>query len=138
MTTKAKTRMIIFGSFCLAFFGYLIFSVFAYTVDLYKLNKNKDNLQREYITLQENAEELKIEITKLQDPEYLAKFARENYLYSKEGELIIKINETNPEKMAVSTKDKADRLIVTASLAAIGLIFLYILIRSTKKRNQEA
>ena len=33
------------------------------------------------------------EISKLQDPEYLAKYAREKYLYSKDDEIIIKIED---------------------------------------------
>ena len=38
-------------------------------------------------------EELNDEINKLQDPEYMAKYAREKYLYSKKGEIIIKIED---------------------------------------------
>jgi cell division protein FtsB len=38
-------------------------------------------------------ENLKEEINRLQDPEYMAKYAREKYLYSKNGEIIIKIEE---------------------------------------------
>ena len=34
---------------------------------------------------------------KLQDPEYVAKYAREKYLYSKDGELIIKIVDENEQ-----------------------------------------
>lgn len=137
MTRQAKTRLVVFGPFCLVLIGYLVFSMFSYTVSLYKLTKEKENLQNEYIILQENADELKVEITKLQDPEYLAKFAREKYLYSKDGELIIKINEAKQEELITSAKNRADEVIIKASLIAVGLIFLYILIRSTKKRNQE-
>jgi cell division protein FtsB len=36
---------------------------------------------------------LKEEINRLQDPEYMAKYAREKYLYSKNGEIIIKIED---------------------------------------------
>ena len=38
-------------------------------------------------------ENLKEEINKLQDPEYMAKYAREKYLYSKDDEIVIKIEE---------------------------------------------
>ena len=34
---------------------------------------------------------LETDVKKLQDPDYVAKYAREKYLYSKDGELIIKI-----------------------------------------------
>ena len=38
-------------------------------------------------------EELKATVTKLQDPDYVARYAREKYLYSKDGEIIIRIPE---------------------------------------------
>ena len=38
-------------------------------------------------------EVLNDEISRLEDPEYLAKYAREKYLYSKKDEIIIKIEE---------------------------------------------
>ena len=41
----------------------------------------------------EEEENLKEEITRLQDPEYMAKYAREKYLYSKDNEIILKIEE---------------------------------------------
>ena len=34
---------------------------------------------------------LNSDIKKLEDPEYVARYAREKYLYSKDGELIIRI-----------------------------------------------
>ena len=50
--------------------------------------------------LEEQEEILKTDIQRLEDPEYVAKYAREKYLYSKEGELIIRIpdNNTNDNK----------------------------------------
>ena len=34
-----------------------------------------------------------MDVDKLQDPDYIARYAREKYLYSKDGEFIIKIPE---------------------------------------------
>ena len=50
-------------------------------------------LQTEYKEKLAEEEELKEEINKLQDPEYMARYAREKYLYSKKNEIIIKIEE---------------------------------------------
>ena len=44
-----------------------------------------------YKDILEDEDNLKTEINKLQDEEYVARYAREKYLYSKDGELIIKI-----------------------------------------------
>ena len=37
-------------------------------------------------------DELSDEVNKLQDPEYVAKYAREKYLYTKDGEIIIDVS----------------------------------------------
>ena len=42
-------------------------------------------------SLEEEEENLNNEIKKLQDSDYLARYAREKYFYSKNGELIIRI-----------------------------------------------
>ena len=41
--------------------------------------------------LQKEEEELKADVERLQDPDYVARYAREKYLYSKDGEFIIKL-----------------------------------------------
>ncbi len=55
----------------------------------------KKKLEKEYQELQDKQEVLKQEVVKLQDPEYVLRYAREKYGYSKDGELIIRINENN-------------------------------------------
>ena len=46
-------------------------------------------------SLLDEKEVLETDVIKLQDPEYVAKYAREKYLYTKDGELIIKIIDEN-------------------------------------------
>ncbi len=55
----------------------------------------KKKLEKEYEELQDKQEVLEQEVVKLQDPEYVLRYAREKYGYSKDGELIIRINENN-------------------------------------------
>ena len=45
------------------------------------------------IIAKEKEEELKLDANKLQNPEYVARYAREKYLYSKDGELILRIDD---------------------------------------------
>ena len=52
--------------------------------------KEMQKLEQEYQNKLAEEEELKNE---LQDPEYMARYAREKYLYSKNNEIIIKIEE---------------------------------------------
>ena len=48
-------------------------------------------LTDEYNKLMQEEKQLKSDVNKLQDPEYVARYAREKYMYTKDGELIIKI-----------------------------------------------
>ena len=60
-----------------------------------KNKKEKKDLETKYSKLLSDKEVLETDVKKLQDPDYVAKYAREKYLYSKDGELIIKIVDNN-------------------------------------------
>ncbi len=65
----------------------------SYVSQIVKNNNEIKNLNNIYNDRLAEEENLKDEINRLQDPEYMAKYAREKYLYSKNGEIIIKIEE---------------------------------------------
>ncbi len=135
MTAQAKNRLIVFGPICLLLIGYFAFTVLSYTATLYQLKKEKAELEQTYQELQKHADELKIEINKLHDPDYIAKYARENYLYSKEGELIIKINESQEEVATKEKKLEINKDVLLVSFAVLFFIFLYILLHDKKKKK---
>ena len=83
---KKARRMVTFGvaSFLLIIIiSITLFSVFTEILDKYK---EKNELENQLIALEND-------VKKLEDPEYLARYAREKYFYSKDGELIIRIPE---------------------------------------------
>ena len=65
-------------------------SVFVEIIDKYN---EKSSLENKLLKLEEKEKELEGDVKKLEDPEYLARYAREKYFYSKDGELIIRIPE---------------------------------------------
>ena len=56
---------------------------------IYANKKEAEELESKYAELIEKEENLENEVVKLQDPEYVAKYARERFLYTKEGEIVI-------------------------------------------------
>jgi len=74
----------------LSFFGY---KMYYYWPKIFTNFQEKKELENRYNLLLEEEETLHSNIIKLQDPEYIARFAREKYLYSKNGEIIIRIIE---------------------------------------------
>ena len=82
--------------YCFVFICLLIYSAYVTFVSCGKIidkYQEKKELEKKYTSLIAEEELLEKEVNKLQDPEYIAKYAREKYLYSKDGEYIIKIVE---------------------------------------------
>lgn len=77
------------------FFGVLIsmlfYKLFYNISQINDMKKQKSSLEKKLVELSDEKEVLESDIQKLQDPDYIAKYAREKYLYSKDGELIIRI-----------------------------------------------
>ena len=91
---KNVKRILVFGfvSVCIIFFVMLtVYNVVTQIIDKYK---EASELEKQMLVLDEKEEELNSEIVKLQDKDYLARYAREKYFYSKNGELIIRITDT--------------------------------------------
>lgn len=59
--------------------------------------KSVSELNSQYTELLENEASLESEVTKLQDSDYVARYAREKFLYSKDGEMIIRLPEEKSE-----------------------------------------
>lgn len=88
---KVKFRLFfIFILFC-SVIGYLSYNLFSNVSKIMKINREKNELNDKLATLKEEEETLNSDIKKLKDPDYVARYAREKYMYSKEGELIIRI-----------------------------------------------
>lgn len=51
-------------------------------------------LQSSYEELLDTEEALKAEVQKLQDPEYVERYAKEKFLYTKDDEIIIRKTDT--------------------------------------------
>ena len=129
---KSKKRKAIFIPLSLFIIGYFIFNFCYYSYRIMVLEKTRSDLNSELSTLQKKEEILTSDIQKLKDPEYIAKFARENYMYSKDGEYIIKIEDDN-----VIDEQKSDpfdyRYVIYVSCGCFILLIFYIV----KKKNSD-
>lgn len=94
---KKKTkRMFVFGILSIIVILGVSISIVKIINQIIDKYREADALEEKMADLTEKEEELNNEINKLQDKDYLARYAREKYFYSKDGELIIRIpNEKN-------------------------------------------
>ncbi len=93
MSNKTRFRVTFLGISLIIASIVFVTSSFSYVSQILKTKEEINTLNLTYNDKLEKEEELKDEINKLQDPEYMAKYAREKYLYSKDDEIIIKIED---------------------------------------------
>lgn len=92
-TKKMQRRMLLFGVSSFAIIMATTFTIGSYWVEIYDKYQENKRLDEELADLKDKELELRLDAERLQDPDYIARYAREKYLYSKEGEFIIKIPE---------------------------------------------
>lgn len=133
VSKSAKKRLLLFGTLSFAVIIYFFITLTTYTLNIIDLNHEKKELKNQLLVLKEDEENLNIELKKLQDPDYIARFARENYLYSKNGEYIIKIqdNKKTTKKTNIN-HEKSIHYIVIGVGSFLTILGIYVLRHMTK------
>ena len=90
---KSRRRMILLGFTSIIIIFVMTFTIGKYWVEIFEKYQEKKELDKELTLLKEKEEELKVDAKKLQNPDYVARYAREKYRYSKDGEFILQIPE---------------------------------------------
>ena len=72
--------------------GILIYNCLSNIKLINDMKEEKKVLEDKIVVLQEEKESLENDILKLKDPDYIAKYVREKYYFSKDGELILKMD----------------------------------------------
>jgi len=90
---KKRRRMLFLGLTSIIIIVAMTFTIGKYWVEIVEKYQEKKDLENELTRLKEKEEELKVDANKLQNPDYIARYAREKYQYSKDGEYILKIPE---------------------------------------------
>lgn len=93
LSPKTKFRVTFLFLCVIISFSFFIYTLFSNVTQMINNVKENKSLKEEYADSLKKEDELNSEIEKLQDPEYLARYAREKYLYSADNEIIIKIEE---------------------------------------------
>lgn len=129
---KYRRRLLFFGTISLIVIGYFIISFGSYLANIKRLTKENENLQQELINMKENEENLKVEIQKLKDPEYVARYARENYLYSKDGEYIINIKDGTVVTSDATKENTFPKIYILISGTVLIVIIGYVIFKPKK------
>lgn len=93
VSKKDKRRLVLISFVLISLIVALVGSVFKDWVQILDNKKQVKVLSESYNQLMDEEAALKSEVTKLQNPEYVARYARETLLYSRPNEIIIKTEE---------------------------------------------
>lgn len=88
---KRVKRIVLLGTLSIAIIIGTTYTIGKYWIEIYDKYKEKKELKTKLVELKDKEEELKVDASKLQDPDYIARYAREKYSYSKDGEIILRI-----------------------------------------------
>ncbi len=129
---KLKVRMMLTFIVAIVLFGYVSFSIINYSVSKKKFENEERILETKLYELKDEETDLNQEISKLKDDDYLARYAREEYLYSKDGEYVIKIeekseNKPNEEIEMVGIPKYLTLLNILIAGAIVGTLIAFIL-----------
>ncbi len=131
VTKASRRRLLFFGTISIGIIAYFVFSLAYYTTSIFHLQKEEKKLTQNLTSLKADEKNLKTEIEKLKDPEYLARYARENYLYSKDGEIVIQLQKES-KVVASSPKENNHTYIFFGG----SVILLFVIGYVIQKANQ--
>lgn len=90
---KTRARLVLFVPVCCFVVLAVCTAVGNYWVQIADKYQEKQELSERMLALREKEAQLKVEASRLEDPDYVARYAREKYMYSKDGEIIIRLPE---------------------------------------------
>lgn len=133
ITKASKRRLLLFGTISIAVILSFFVSLSCYIVDIYNLKIEEQQLKEQLLELEHNEDNLKTQIDMLKDEEYLAKYARENYLYSKDGEIVFKIESSEKlDKKDISKISFDSKYLIFAGVGMIIILILYVALKKGK------
>ncbi len=91
VVNKKRRRTLLLGLLSIFIIFGVTFSIGKYWIEIFDKYQEKKELDEKLTRLKEKEEELQVDAKKLQNPDYVARYAREKYSYSKDGEYILQI-----------------------------------------------
>lgn len=92
-TSRYKIRifvsLVIFGAVTIS----LGYNLFNNVININKMKDEKVLLNKQINELEKQKEILEADVMKLENADYIAKYVREKYFYSKDGELILRMDD---------------------------------------------
>lgn len=92
-TSKNKIRLFLAFVICSGITVILGYNLFTNIIGINNMLKEKKELSNQIVKLEDEKKALESDIMKLENPDYIARYVREKYFYSKDGEVILRIDD---------------------------------------------
>ncbi len=136
MSKSSKRRLTVITPIVILAIGYCAFTLITTAISIYKLNVEEAELKEELNNLKGDSKDLKNEINRLQDKDYVARYARENYLYTRDGEYVIKALDEDEKKKENKFEIK-DEYIMGGCILLGTLVLFYIILKVKKSKKKK-
>ena len=131
-----KRRATVLGIFLFVVFIVLIVTSLSYVYQIKNLRNEEKKLESQLKELHLTEEELTVEINRLKDPNYIAKYAREKYYYTKDGEYVIKIDDTTADNLESISENIKVYYVIGGVSIGVSFIILVLFIYSKNKKEK--
>ena len=91
-TIRQKRRLLFISLTIIILLACLVTSISKDASRIYRNRKETAELTTKFETLLADQKKLASEVAKMQDPEYVVRYAKEKYLYSTDNEIIIRFD----------------------------------------------
>lgn len=112
---------------------YFCITTISYGIKIESLSSKEKELNNNLLNLKENEDKLKTDILKLNDKEYIARYAREHYLYTRDGEFALKFDDVSNEDVINEDKEDYKYIYIIGISSFVVLIFVLFQHRMRKK-----
>ena len=112
---------------------YFCITTVSYGIKIKTLSSREKELNKNLLELKENEEKLKTDILKLNDKEYIARYAREHYLYTRDGEFALKFDDDNKEEIVKEDKEDYKNIYIIVGSSFLILIVVFVKHKIGKK-----
>lgn len=113
--------------------SYFSFTLINYTGRIKNLKTEENSLSNKLMDLKTEEEYLKTQILKLNDKEYIARYAREHFLYSKDGEYVIRIEQKENKKEEIKKEENSKIPFIIAITSFIIIITIFMKKKTKRK-----
>ncbi len=133
---KSKRRLIFFVPISLFLIAFFTYSLIGYINKVNTLNNEKAKLTDNISEIIEIQKSLKTEIEKLKDPEYIIRYANENYYFTtSKGEIVFKFQKTTTDNDSYQEVEHVTKYLWP--IIIIGLVLSIIIIIKAIRRKKK-